>query len=99
MEARVLDRFPAEVEAFRSELRGWLDENLTDDIRQAGSDNGGAPNTDALEVLRKWQHALADAGYAAIAWPKEYGGGGAGGLGKGVHPPEKEPAPGPVDPK
>src|SRR5689334_129007 len=72
--------YPAEAEAFRAEFRAWLDENLTDDYRDAqllGSRGGGG---DDLERLREWNRKLAGARYAAIAWPAEYGGRGAGTL-------------------
>src|ERR1700720_1178095 len=36
------------------------------------------PDSDRLNRLRAWNCRLADAGYAAIAWPVEYGGRGAG---------------------
>ncbi|HVM41710.1 MAG TPA: acyl-CoA dehydrogenase family protein [Acidimicrobiia bacterium] len=68
--------YPPEAEAFRSEFRAWLDEHLTDRFR--GLERFVAePNPDTLERMREWNHLLADAGYAAIAWPKEYGGRGA----------------------
>jgi alkylation response protein AidB-like acyl-CoA dehydrogenase len=35
-------------------------------------------SSEALERMRAWNRRLADAGYAAIAWPTEYGGRGAG---------------------
>jgi alkylation response protein AidB-like acyl-CoA dehydrogenase len=68
--------YPPEAEAFRAELRAWLDTNLPDDVRG----HGGLNDADAagLERLRAWNRTLADAGYAAIAWPREWGGRGAG---------------------
>ena len=36
------------------------------------------PGADGLERLRTWNRLLADARYAAIAWPEEWGGRGAG---------------------
>lgn len=70
--------FPEPVESFRSELREWLAANLDDRIRGlAGSVVGSAQD---LEALRGWQHRLADAGWAAVAWPVEFGGRGAGPL-------------------
>jgi len=69
--------YPPEAEAFRSEFRGWLDANLADEDRGttfADLVAGG----ERLERLRLWNRRLADAGYAAIAWPVEYGGRGAG---------------------
>jgi len=69
--------YPPEAEAFRAELRAWLEANLTDRYRGDGTvtldlDPG------RIEVLREWNARLADARYAAIAWPEEYGGRGAG---------------------
>src|SRR6478672_2650870 len=69
--------YPAEAEAFRSEFRAWLDENLTDEIR-AGGGWSMELSAERLERLRAWNRALADARYAAIAWPEQWGGRGAG---------------------
>jgi alkylation response protein AidB-like acyl-CoA dehydrogenase len=70
--------YPREAEEFRAELRAWLDEHLTEEIR----DERGGPSMEwspeRLEVLRAWNRALAEARYAAIAWPEAYGGRGAG---------------------
>jgi alkylation response protein AidB-like acyl-CoA dehydrogenase len=69
-------RYPADSLPFRMEVRQWLAHNLEDDLR--GSGHRGAPNPEQLAALRRWNRKLADAGYAAIAWPVEYGGRGAG---------------------
>jgi alkylation response protein AidB-like acyl-CoA dehydrogenase len=58
--------------AFRSEVRDWLAANLTDDLRGR---RGGAARFE--EWGRDWSRTLGEAGYAALTWPKEYGGGGA----------------------
>ena len=67
--------YPAEVEQFRSELRDWLEQNLTDELvaarRPTGRDDA------AFEMLRAWNATMADAGWAAVSWPPEYGGRGA----------------------
>ncbi|OBB94365.1 acyl-CoA dehydrogenase family protein [Mycobacterium sp. 852002-30065_SCH5024008] len=67
--------YPAEVEQFRIELRDWLSQNLTDELvaarRPAGRDDA------AIEMLRAWSATMADAGWAAVSWPREYGGRGA----------------------
>jgi alkylation response protein AidB-like acyl-CoA dehydrogenase len=68
--------YPAEAEAFREEFRAWLDENLTDDLRELAQHPVGH-DPDRIERLRAWNRTLADARYAAIAWPPEYGGRGA----------------------
>jgi alkylation response protein AidB-like acyl-CoA dehydrogenase len=69
--------YPPEAEAFRVEFRAWLAENLPDGLVglewvAMERDSG------AIERMRGWNRLLADAGYAAIAWPVEYGGRGAG---------------------
>jgi len=69
--------YPPEAEAFRSEFRAWLDANLDPDLERTGA-MAAADSPDALERMRAWNRTLADAGYAAIAWPVEYGGRGAG---------------------
>jgi alkylation response protein AidB-like acyl-CoA dehydrogenase len=57
--------------AFRDELRAWLQDNPPDE-RPAGGDE------DAEYAWRRaWQRRLYDAGWAAPAWPTEYGGRGA----------------------
>ena len=69
--------YPPEAEAFRAELRAWLELNLEDRLR--GLTLSGSTDADsALEQLREWNRRLAEARYAAIAWPVEYGGRGAG---------------------
>ena len=54
---------------FRDELRAWLDENHP----------GPEPEGDeaAFEFRKEWQRKLADAGWAGLSWPEEYGGRGA----------------------
>ncbi|MEY2435043.1 MAG: hypothetical protein QOC92_4768 [Acidimicrobiaceae bacterium] len=68
-------RYPPEAEAFRVELRAWLDANLPAGLSSQTEqlERGSA----ALEQLRAWNRTLADAGYAALSWPVEYGGRGA----------------------
>jgi alkylation response protein AidB-like acyl-CoA dehydrogenase len=56
-------------EAFRDELREWLEANKP----------GEEPEGDiaAFEFRKAWQRKLADAGWAGLSWPEEYGGRGA----------------------
>lgn len=61
-----------ELEKFRQEVRSWLAENLTDEIRQAGRLMTSV-FADA-EIAMKWQKILHAKGWAAPSWPKEYGG-------------------------
>ena len=67
--------YPAEVEQFRIELRDWLSENLTDELVAARRPTGR--DDVAFEKLRVWNATMADAGWAAVSWPREYGGRGA----------------------
>ena len=56
--------------AFREELRAWLRDNAPGD-EPTGDD-------DAIYAFRRdWQRRMADAGWAGVHWPKEYGGRGA----------------------
>ncbi|MGI8726766.1 MAG: acyl-CoA dehydrogenase family protein [Solirubrobacterales bacterium] len=60
-----------EQEEFRDEFRAWLSEHHP----------GEAPEGDdsaKFEWQRQWQKTLHSAGWAGVAWPKEYGGRGAG---------------------
>ena len=75
--------YPAEVEQFRDELRAWLATNLTDDVVAAGRSRGSDPHS--FETLRAWNRTMADAGWAAVSWPPEYGGRGATLLEQLVH--------------
>jgi alkylation response protein AidB-like acyl-CoA dehydrogenase len=56
-------------EAFRDEVRAWLEENHP----------GPEPEGDeaVFEFRKEWQRKLHEAGWAGVAWPKEYGGRGA----------------------
>ena len=59
-------------EAFRDEVRRFLDENLTEDLREAGRKTGGV-FADVDAGLR-WHKVLAKRGWSAPSWPTEYGG-------------------------
>ena len=66
-------RFSDEEEAFRLEVRTWLEANLADfeDIRG----RGGLGDMDAcVERRGEWEARLAAAGWTCIAWPEEHGG-------------------------
>jgi alkylation response protein AidB-like acyl-CoA dehydrogenase len=65
----------AETDAFRAELRAWLSEHLTPEVAAAGDRH---LEGDSLELVRAWNRTLADGGWAAPAWPVEFGGRGAG---------------------
>jgi len=56
--------------AFRDEVRGWIKQNLPQDLREK------IANYDELgrEDLLRWHKILAKRGWVAPAWPKEFGG-------------------------
>lgn len=60
-----------DAEAFRHELRSWLDANVTPEVAELGRRRG---DDGAFEVHRAWNATLVDAGYGAVAWPAEFGG-------------------------
>jgi alkylation response protein AidB-like acyl-CoA dehydrogenase len=60
-------------EAFRREVREWLEKNLPKD--RTGDDlRVVLAGDDREKFLREWDEKLREAGYVGIAWPKEYGG-------------------------
>ncbi|HVM94958.1 MAG TPA: acyl-CoA dehydrogenase family protein [Candidatus Acidoferrales bacterium] len=68
--------FTSEQQDFRRRLRRWLKENLP----AAWANDGSAvfaSYEDEVAVLRDWQSRLHRDGWCGLAWPKEYGGGGA----------------------
>ncbi len=58
----------------RAALVEWLDEALTPEIVALGQ---GMPTDDTIEAMQDWNRRLADAGWAAPAWPVAHGGRGA----------------------
>src|SRR5262249_45372206 len=71
-------KFSPEDEAFRAELRSWLDANLSRRQRGEASEDAfaeeGGPQWRRRVAWHKKMHA---AGWVGIRWPKEYGGRGA----------------------
>ncbi len=64
--------FSAQDEAFRKEVRAFVSEHLTEDMRQA------AERTTTVfadkDLAMRWQQILVAKGWAVPAWPEEYGG-------------------------
>ena len=58
------------LEAFREEVRGWIDANLPQDIRVGNRKDLNK------ESLAKWVPAIGEKGWLVPDWPAEYGGGG-----------------------
>ena len=71
--------YTAEQEAFRQELRRWLAANLPRDLCvDDPTDERVAPDRATFERRVQWQRTMFEAGWVGIAWPQQYGGGGAG---------------------
>jgi alkylation response protein AidB-like acyl-CoA dehydrogenase len=65
--------FSDDAERFRPQFRAWLRDNLPDEYRGVGRD---ADDEAIAAVRRGWGAKLASGGWAAPAWPSEYGGAG-----------------------
>ena len=60
----------AEEQAFRDEVRSWLEQNHPGEAQGSGDEA-------QFQFEREWQRTLHAAGWAGLTWPKEYGGRGA----------------------
>src|SRR5687768_14720361 len=71
-----------ELDAFRTEVRGWLEANYPAELR----DGSAKTDPEAIWAGRKfegsndpqivWMRRMAEKGWTAPTWPSEYGGGG-----------------------
>ena len=71
-------KFSAEDEAFRAELRSWLEANLPG--RERGEHAEGAFSDESASHWERrvaWHKKMHGGGWVGISWPKEYGGRGA----------------------
>ena len=67
--------YTPEQQAFRKEVRAWLNANLPRELCvDDQADERIAANREIFEKRRAWQVKLNEAGFAGLAWPKEYGG-------------------------
>lgn len=68
------------MEAFRQEVRDWLDANCPESMRTTGSEEetvwGGRNAEYPSEDAKQWLEAMGGKGWTCPTWPKEYGGGG-----------------------
>ncbi|MDO9472666.1 MAG: acyl-CoA dehydrogenase [Caulobacter sp.] len=71
----------SEEAAFRAVARDWIQANapkeLEAELKGGGFGNNGLKSVDPIQVAKAWQKKKADAGWACLHWPKEYGGRGA----------------------
>ena len=71
---------PSDPEAFREKVRGWLEENCPESMRTPMPEDevvwGGRREKFKNPDSRVWLERMANQGWTAPTWPKEYGGGG-----------------------
>ena len=65
--------YTAAEEEFRAELRTWLAANVPGEWRRPGF-WASLPEDESFALRRDWERAKAEAGFAGIQWPVEYGG-------------------------
>ncbi len=66
-------RDSADDAAFRTEFRSWLDANIPSEWRSPDFWQRTSP-AESFDLRREWEAQKARAGFAGIAWPKEFGG-------------------------
>src|ERR1700693_1180948 len=64
--------FTAEEEAFRDQVRTWLDLSLPSEWRNGGV--GGYREDADEDIQRQWQHRLHEGGWLKLSWPLAAGG-------------------------
>ena len=64
--------FTSDEEAFRQEVRDWIEKNLPSEWCNKGV--GGFREEEETDLQRQWQHRLHEAGWLKLAWPKQAGG-------------------------
>jgi alkylation response protein AidB-like acyl-CoA dehydrogenase len=68
--------FTDQEEAFRKDVRQWLEQNLPDDLRGRAFAASRA-DRDEVQRLRAWQKRMYEAGFCGMDWPRAFGGRGA----------------------
>jgi len=59
--------YPPEAEAFRTEIRSWLDANLPENFQELRGE-------ERKEFNEQWVRKLYEGGWICASWPREYGG-------------------------
>ena len=71
---------PTDLDAFREDVRSWLEENCPAAMRTPMKDDeivwGGSREQFANPESKVWLERMAERGWTAPTWPSEYGGGG-----------------------
>jgi alkylation response protein AidB-like acyl-CoA dehydrogenase len=66
-------RFSEEDEAFRGEVRDWLDAHLVGEYAELGDAGGPGREHEGFEVRRAWERLLGEHGWIGLGWPAPYG--------------------------
>ena len=66
--------FSSEDEAFRQEVRQWLEERLSGEFSSLRGRGGAGDQGELVEGRKAWEKALGAAGWLGLSWPKAYGG-------------------------
>lgn len=66
--------FTPEDEDFRSEVAGWLEDNLSSDFESIRNRGGPGDENAYIKERKQWEKVLGKSGWIGIGWPKEYGG-------------------------
>ncbi len=67
-------RFSKEDEAFRAEISGWLEQQLSGDFSEVRGRGGPGDEHSMFEERRAWERCLGQAGWTCVGWPREHGG-------------------------
>jgi alkylation response protein AidB-like acyl-CoA dehydrogenase len=66
--------YSPEDEAFRGEVRAWLEDNLGGEFEGVRGRGGPGREHEAFDERVAWDRHLAAAGWTCLGWPTEYGG-------------------------
>jgi alkylation response protein AidB-like acyl-CoA dehydrogenase len=66
--------YSAADEAFRAEIRAWLEEHLSGEFAELRGLGGPGREHEAIEERLAWNRHLAAHGWTGVGWPQEHGG-------------------------
>ncbi len=69
----------SDIDTFREETRAWLEDNCPQSMRARSFHWEDAHEIFGTDDAKQWRSAMAERGWTAPTWPKEYGGGGLSG--------------------
>ena len=67
-------RYTAEDEAFREEIRGWLETELSHDFKDVRGRGGPGDEHALFEERLAWEQRLGAGNWTCVGWPKAHGG-------------------------